>query len=355
MSEYIALGPADGSARWFALRRHQAVLVVVGGALLVEWLLSPHSTPVELILAGAMLLGVAPTHDGLTLADQCVIGLLFIVRAHWRSVAALDVDGAVVLRGSVAVEVKGYELRHWGRLDLSGEDLRIAESLVSLANAAGASSTGQHFSVHVHHRQDVVSTLLALPIDMAPPEGWRKNNELLREVSGIAASLTSTTMLERLTYLRATSHLVRVYRVRDFSGVTHSRVLLEQLLHSSTKCDLALHVDVVSGSKSARLSSRAVHRVNSDDAASRSFGFRRSASSSRSFERLSQRETLVARGESLVRLGVFVLVRAESLDELHERSATLWRHAHDAGLRLERGWGRQALWCDAQLPGGPGW
>jgi hypothetical protein len=57
----------------------------------------------------------------------------------------------------------------------------------------------------------------------------------------------------------------------------------------------------------------------------------------------------------LLRLAVFVIVRGESLDEVQQRSALVWRHAHDAGLRLERGWGLQARWYYAQLPGGPGW
>jgi hypothetical protein len=116
-----------------------------------------------------------------------------------------------------------------------------------------------------------------------------------------------------------------------------------------------VHVDVVAGVRAHRLAARAVHRVRSDDATSSAAGFRRSARSSRSFERLAQREVLVASGRALMSIGVFVVVGGTSLEELDRRSAAVWRRAHDGGLRLERGRARQYEWYRAQLPGGPGW
>ena len=66
-------------------------------------------------------------------------------------------------------------------------------------------------------------------------------------------------------------------------------------------------------------------------------------------------ERNVAGGRALLRVAVYVLVRADSLDELDRRGTQVWRHAHDAGLRLDRGRGLQADWYRSQLPGGPGW
>jgi hypothetical protein len=126
-------------------------------------------------------------------------------------------------------------------------------------------------------------------------------------------------------------------------------------LRAPVDLDLAVHVDVVAGGKGHRLAARAVHKMRSDDVSSRAAGFRRTARSSRSFERLTQREVLVASGRALMRLGVFVTVRGASLEDLQRRSAIVWRRAHDGGLRLERGRGCQSAWFRAQLPGGPGW
>jgi hypothetical protein len=162
-------------------------------------------------------------------------------------------------------------------------------------------------------------------------------------------------LYERYSYLRTPDELLRVFRVRDFSSVPESKPLLEQLLRSPVALDVAVHVDVVAGAKAHRLVARAVHRVRSDDATSSAAGFRRSARTSRSFERLAQREVLVARGRALMRLGVFVVVSGASLEELERRSTAIWRRAHDSGLRLERGRARQYEWYRAQLPGGPGW
>jgi hypothetical protein len=166
---------------------------------------------------------------------------------------------------------------------------------------------------------------------------------------------SSLSVYERYTYLRTPDCLLRVFRVRDFSSVPESKSLLEQLLRSPVALDVSVHVDVIAGVKSHRLAARAVHRVRSDEATSSAAGFRKSARSSRSFDRLVQREALVARGRALMRVGVYVVVEGSSFEELERRSAAIWRRAHDGGLRLERGRARQFEWYRAQLPGGPRW
>jgi hypothetical protein len=186
------------------------------------------------------------------------------------------------------------------------------------------------------------------------PDGWRSNPALAREVVGVGDSFAHR-LLERFTYLRAPGELVRVYRVRDFSSVPHTRGLLEQTLRSSVPFSVAVHFDVVAGAKAQRLAAKAVHRVRSDEATSSAAGFRRTARRSRNVERLAQREVLVASGRSLLRTAVFLTVRGETFEEVQQRGALVWRAAHDAGLRLERGRGRQLTWYIAQLPGGPGW
>lgn len=355
MSEHVGLGESDASFRWIGVRRHQAALVVVGVGLVSEWLLSAQAPTTEVVAGLALMTCAVPAYDGLTVGEQFVIALRYFFRSHWSAVTALEFGDDVALWANGEVAFRGYELVHRGRLDLSGRDVMIAEALVALADAASAARAGQHFSEHVYRQGDQVSTLLALPIDVPVPEGWLKKNNLARRVIGLNDDTTSLRLLERFSYLRAPEQLLRVYRVRDFSSVPSTRGLLEQVLRSSAPLDLALHVDVVGGAKAHRLSARAVHRMGSDDATSRAVGFRRTARSTRNFERLAQREALVASGRSLVRVAVFLLVRASSLDELQQRGTQVWRHAHDAGVRLEHGWGLQAQWYRAQLPGGPSW
>jgi hypothetical protein len=354
-SDHVGLGESDANYRWIGIRRHQAVLVVLGVGLCSEWLLSPSAPSSEFIVALTIMTCAVPTYDGLTVGEQLVVALRYIIRSHWSAISALEFGDDIALWANGDVAFRGYELDHRGRLDLSGRDVINAEALQALADAAGATRAGQHFSEHVFCRDDHVSTLLALPIGVPAPDGWLKGSDLARRVIGFEGDATSLRLLERFSYVRAPEQLVRVYRVRDFSSVPSTRGLLDQVLKSSTPLDLALHVDVVSGARAQRLSARAVHRVGSDDATSRAVGFRRTARATRNFERLAQREGLVASGRALVRVAVFLLVRAPSLEELHQRGDALWRHAHDAGLRLERGRGLQARWYRAQLPGGPSW
>ena len=353
-SDSFGLGESDAEARWIGVRRHQAVLVVVGLGLASAWILQA-SSPLGQLAVGLVLLACAvPTRDGQTLGEATVVAIRFLGRSHWHDVSVREFGDDMMLSAPDVVAFRGYELEHRGRLDLTERDAVLAETLAALVDAASASRENQHISQHVMKREGTASTFLALPLETPAPEGWRFNNSLA--LMSIRAKGDSTAQLyERYSYLRTHDRLLRVFRVRDFSSVPASKSLLEQLLRSPVALDVSLHVDVVAGSKAHRLAARAVHRVRSDDATSSAAGFRRSARSSRSFERLAQREVLVASGRALLRIGVFVVVGGLSFEELERRSAVIWRRAHDGGLRLERGRARQYEWYRAQLPGGPGW
>ena len=354
MSEALGLGEADADVRWIGIRRHQALLVVLGFGLTSDWIMSKHPPMAELVTGLCIMAGAVPVGDGLTIAEYVFIVARFVTRGHWFELVARELGDDIVVWARGEVSFRGSELVHLGRLDLSGRDVAIAEDLAALADAASAARRGQHFSQHVVAQSGGVATLLALPGDVPTPEGWRPNSVLAREVVGVGASFAHR-LLERFTYLRAPSELVRVYRVRDFSSVPHTRALLEQTLRSSVPFSLAVHFDVVAGAKAQRLAAKAVHRVRSDEAISSAAGFRRTARTSRNVERLAQREMLVASGRSLLRVAVFLTVRGETFEEVQRRGALVWRTAHDAGLRLERGRGRQLSWYIAQLPGGPSW
>ena len=354
-SEPVGLGDSDAEARWIGIRRHQAALLIVGVALIAEGVMNARVRVAAIAVGLALAACVLPGGDGRTVGEQCAVALRFFLRQHWRTLNARELGNDVVLWCNGEVAFRGYELSHRGRLDLSARDVALAQSLAEFADAASAARSGQHFSEHVAHTSRGVTTLLALPVDAPAPEGWAPNNDLAIQTATGSSNATTAHVFERLSYVRTSHQLARLYRVRDFSFVPQRRSLLEQLLRSPSAVDVALHVDVVGGAAAQRVASRAVHRVGSDDETSRSAGFRRTARSSRNFERLAQRERLVASGRSLLRVAVFVVVRAETLEELRERSALVWRHAHDAGLRLDRGRGLQAAWYRAHLPGGPGW
>ncbi len=354
MSDDLGLGEADADARWIGVRRHQAALVVIGFGLISDWIMAAHAPYGELAVGIFLMASAAPAGDGLTIAEYVLVTVRYLTRSHWFEFTARELGDDVVLWARGEVAFRGYELAHRGRLDLSGRDVALAEDLAGIADAASAARSGQHFSQHVVHEADAVATLLVLPAEAAVPEGWHLNALLARQVLGVGDSI-SQRLLERFTYLRTPSELVRVYRVRDFSSVPRTRALLEQTLRAPVSFDLTIQLDVMAGAKAQRLAARAVHRVRSDDVTSSAAGFRRTARTSRNYERLAQREVLVASGRSLLRLAVFLVVRGDSFEELQRRAALVWRSAHDAGLRLERGRGRQLGWYLAQLPGGPGW
>ena len=158
-------------------------------------------------------------------------------------------------------------------------------------------------------------------------------------------------VLERWRYVRWAGGVATVLRVRDFNEMASERALLERIQLCDATIDIAVHVDVMGAARAQRTSSRAVHGVSTDNAISLTAGFRRTATNVRHFERIRQREQLVAGGRSLLQLGVFVTLHAHDLSELDRGRIQLHRALRESGLRCERGAGRQATWWRAQRPG----
>jgi hypothetical protein len=351
----VALGESDAHDRWIGIRRHQAVLIVLGLGLMGDWTVRAQSLTIELVVGVALLGCAVPARDGLTSGEQLSVVAEYLLRPRWHVVAMEPSDIGWDLRARGSVVIRGYELEHRGRLDLSGTDFVNAERLCELANGLSMRGESSHVSVHVSGASEGVRTLMTLASSASACEGWKANDQLVRDVVGFDDSSGCLGLLERWSYVRTRRGLVRVLRVRDFTAVTSGRALLEQLQQNSPGVATALHFDVVEGGKAQRMAARAVHRMGSDGAASRAAGFRRTARSVLSIERVGQREDLVASGKALLRIGVFVTVRARSLDELRVSTERVVRTAEQSGLRVERGAGRQIPWFCFQLPGGPGW
>jgi hypothetical protein len=351
MSEILGLGASDGEHRWIGIRRHQAVLVVVALGLIGEWFTQANGALIELVIGIALLTCAAPTSDGLTVAERVRIAQAFMLRSRWTSIRVSNVRATVTMHARGDATAHAFELQHRGRLDLSGRDRQNVTALADFADALAASDETRHFSLHVRSSPTDVATLLFVPTDVSAPTGWTAISDLALAGTG----WSDGSLLERWDYVRDERQVMRVLRVRDFSAVPDGHALLERLQFASPTLDVVMHVDVLGGARAHRLAARAVHRMGSDVVTSQSAGFRRTAQSTRSLERLRQRETLVVDGTALLCIAVFVVVRASTLAQLRRDVETATRCAIESGLRCEPGRGRQSLWYCAQLPGAPGW
>jgi len=355
MSERLGLGVADGESRWIGVRRHQAILAIAGLGLVGEWVTQVHRVLIELVLGAALFSCAAPTNDGLTVGERVRIAIEFGVRSRWTSIRATIHHDVVTIVAHGDATTRGFELQHRGRLDLSGRDQQNALALEQFADALGASDDTQHFSLHVRSSPNGVATLLAVPADVSAPSGWMEKSTLAMDAVSACGDENAGWLLERWTYVRDVAGVTRVLRVRDFTAVPDGHVLLERLQFASPTLDVVVHVDVVGGVRANRLAARAVHRVGSDDVTTQAAGFLRTAQAARTLERLRQRESLVVEGAALMRIAVFVVIRAASLRQLRRDVEVVTRTAIESGLRCEPGLGRQSSWYCAQLPGAPGW
>jgi hypothetical protein len=354
MSDAVGLGEADASGRWIGIRRHQAVLVIIGILLIGDFITRTSSTIAELVTGVALVALAVPTVDGLTCAEIVIVTQCFLVRPKWMRLHLSDAAAGVEIDARATVCTQGFELHHRGRLDLSGRAEHDAVALAQFVDALAVGDDDRHVSLHVCTRRAQTRTLLSLPPGTHAPEEWKACDALVAHVAGATIGEPSW-HLERWRYLRNSNTVLGVLRVRDFSGADSRQSLLDRVQFACDDLDVVVHVDVIGARRGARLSARAVHRQGSDDASSRAAGFRRTARSARVFDRMRQRESSVAEGRALLRVGVFLVVRAATVDELGERVELVRRRAGEAGLRCERGLGRQGRWFALQLPGGPGW
>lgn len=354
-SEPLGLGLADGEGRWIGVRRHQAIVVICGLGLVGEWVTRSGAPYFELAIGVALLACAIPTSEGLTVGERVVIRIQYMTRTKWTPVNVRTTGDHIEVHARGVASFRSYELNHRGRLDLSGRDVDNARSLASFADGLATSDHTRHFSVHVVTTPVRVTTVLALPAQVTAPQGWRENRQLALDALGTLNREGNAWLLERWNYVRSIDGLVRVLRIRDFSAVPDGQALLATLQFASPSLDVAVHVDVLGSSRAHRLAARAVHRMGSDEVTTGAAGFRRTAASVRALERLRQREILVVNGSALVRVAVYVVIRATKLVALERDVKAVQRFALESGLRCDAGYGRQCRWYCSQLPGGPGW
>ncbi len=348
MSEPLGPGPADVAARWIGVRRHQAVLAVLGVVALGDGLLRTRSvlevTLAVLLGAGALPLGAE------TLGGVVAAAIAFSLRRRWSRLTVARAGDRVVVESREVLGVNAFVLQHRGRLDLNGQDHLVAARLAaSIDAAASADRHDRRIGVHVCRDGARASTVLVTPADGVAPAGWDRDDDAL--FTAASARRGTSWWLERWWYLRTSDHVTCVLRVGDLRGTSHD-ALLAGLQNLGERVTLSIQVTAIGGTERARrVAERAVHRQRSDRATTVAAGFRSTARTQLVEARAERRELDVASGRSLMRLRVYVTVRASSCSALRDAREAARRRALDAGVRLDRGGGRQWLWFIDQLTG----
>ncbi len=348
-NDQLGLGASDLAPRWIGVRRHQAVLAVFGVAGIGDALLRTRSV-VE--ASAALALGAASFPLGsASVATAVTTGIAFVARRHWSRRTVVAVGDRVIVDGRDVAERTGFVLDHRGRLDLTGADHQAAADLADYVDALAADRSGHRLSVHVRREGTSALTYLVARADGASPRGWRRDDGAV--FAATSARRGTTWWLERWRYVRSDDGVACALRVQDFAVAAARGAALDGLQSLDGSTTLSVHLDVVGADRARRSAERAVHRHRSDRAATTAVGYRATARLDRADERVRRREVDVAAGRALVRLGVYLTVRAPSWPALRASRDAAVRRAADAGLRVEYGAGRQARWVVDQACGPP--
>ncbi len=351
-NEILRIGLSDSQTRWIGIRKHQAALALSGVLFSGDWLLRRNSSYAELAIGAILLVNSIPASDGLTIFEWLCEGVKFAVRGEWSRIELSTNDDFIEIKTSGISKFICCSLSHRGRLDLSGEDLALSDHLATFTNSLALSETTSHISQHVLCGKIANQAFLCIPSTSAIPSGWGKDNKLVHELVDFDSYFD---VLERWRYVRTKNEVIHILRVTDFSQAPSNTSLLERLQVSNENIQLSVHYDVLTTQRSQKLSSRAVHRISSDNDLIQEAGFRRTAQANRSLDRLRQRELLVADGQPLLRSAVYISVKCSSLSELSLHVEKVIARANESGLRCQKGDGQQAKWFRYQLPGGSGW
>ena len=308
----------------------------------------------EGLIAAACAVAALPRSSALSWGEYVVIEVRYLTRRRVRRIAVDVEDDAlrVVARG--ARRVWCYDFVHHGRLDLAGHDVALASRLARTAESLAESGERAHVALRVESSAEVdaaVRTVICLSVPSPPSSEWRRDPR-----AGLSPAIGAgvVALVERRDYVRTPHDVVRTLRAVGFAEATPENAL-EVLSERFSWLSISLHATVLPRERARRVTSRAVHRIDTDARFARGAGYRWSAHHERRLEALSQREYAVASGAALCHWALYVVVRAPTLDELKERVDETLGAARGAGLRLEKGVGLQYEWLLFQAPGGPGW
>ncbi len=346
------MGDADAAVRWYGLARHRLLLAAASLGALVDAAARAGTRWWEWL--GALLLAglAAPGPDDRSWGELVVTELRFLLRRRLSWVTVAIESDALVLASRGAHRVWTFDFSHRGRLDLAGHDLGLARRLSQMVEAMATTGVDAHVALHVEARGDAtVATVLSTTSPVAAPPEWRRDPD-----AGIPRTLRTghNVLLERRGYLRTHDHVLRTLRVNSFASGREASALAT-LSEGVSWLTLSVHASVVPATRARRMTSRAVHRVDSDAHQSRGAGFRWSARREWELAVLRQREQSVAAGAALCQWALYIVVRASSLGQLRGRVSDVVALSRAAGLRLDQGAARQREWFEFQLPGGPGW
>jgi len=344
------LGESDANGRWGGVRRHQAILVASALAVAGEGVVTKHWLLPS--LAGATVLAglAAPGPDGLTMAQWAGVSASFFIRRRTR-VLRSETGDPTQWRGANDPAFALWRLQHRGRLDLSGADVHLAESLSVTLDAISQGPHGGHLSLHVTRAEDDRQTWLALPPTMTAPATFARATDSM----GHGVMATDVAVLERWRYLRLAQSVVQVWRVLDVRTSATSRPLLERVLRAPLPIDCTVHFEVLDANHAKQRTARAAHAQESDGAVARKAGYRQSARAQARLRNVAVREVLVAEGAALVHVAIFFVVRAASREDLRAITPRVEGALAQSGLRAQHGAGRQGPFLDWQLPGARGW
>jgi hypothetical protein len=306
----------------------------------------------EWLIALVAIAGVIPVTSTSSCAQALALELRYLVRRRIHQVTITSTDDAMAVCARASCRVWCYDFEHYGRLDLNGRDVLVADRLTRLVESLSAANQNLHLAIHVGASPDAaVRTVMSLTHKGVAPGEWRR---VSHGWVPVALREGRTILVERRHYLRTTQDVMRVMRVRSFSRGRED-VALEALCGGVTWLSVSLHAAVLESARSRRITARAMHRLRSDAQVSWRAGFRWSVRQESEMESHRQREIDVAAGAALCHWALYLVVRASTLQELRRRVDTTVSIARAAGVQLDLGRAQQAQWFDWQLPGGPGW
>lgn len=333
-----SLGSPNVVVRIVGLTRTQWAGLLGGVTLVLDATRRPHLAFGEVIVA--VLVGGAGVarwrHHGFVEALGVLVS--YLTRSRWTVVRWRRDGDAVAINARGSARVALYDAAFHGRLDLAGEAEERWRDGTAMLERLATRATPQRVSWH-----RATTTFVAMPPDASPPSPFLTPRT---EPDDLAASSWVYEHWRYLEFVDGVACVLRLVSDHDARG---------PLAWSLDDATITMVCEVIPNRVARRRVARRTHAATTDAALARRMGFRHSASAALRFSRTQRHEQLVAQGRALVRVAVFVVVRATDPAALARARQRVRDRAEQDGFLLETGFGRQAEWWCASLPGAPRW
>jgi len=325
MIDRIPLGKSDTQSRLLGIRRGQIAGAAFGIFALSDYVLTSSSSGV-LLISALSLISILPIKNKGTAGEYLTRTGRFLLRRRTFEI-------------TTGREFT-YRLNQIGRLDLSGMDSEVVNSIKQFSTSLALEADVSEFQISLARNRVECETTIQTLSQARPSEIWIPESN----------KPTRVTAFESWKEVRINNRFYSILSFDDFSLARRQRQVLIRFLGWLPTGLMVMKVQVLGAQRGVRVTARVAHRVSIDSTVFRALGFRADSRAQVELQRKKQQEFEVESGSAYLKIGLFLLCSGSTRQSCRNRVAACIQEARRSGLPIRVRVGEQRTLFEALLP-----